>query len=119
DVGIAILMGLGEGFDRMALGEELEHILTEGSSLLEALGDHPRASEAVSWMDQMAYQRRTDGEEGLEALLMSTPEKSNEEALEEYRLSALELLANTLIALGILSPLPPEARIFTPKRMEP
>lgn len=118
DVGVAILTGLGEEFDREALGEELEHLLTMGSSLLECLDEHPKAYEAISWIDQIAYQRRTDGEEGLEALSTGMPERSNRKALEEYRFSALELLADTLITLGVLNPLPPEADIFTPKRME-
>jgi MoxR-like ATPase len=118
DVGISILTGLGEDFEREALGEEIEHILLEGSSPLKGLEEHPRAMEAVKWMDQIAYQRRSDGEEGLEHLLMSEPERVDRRALEEYRFSALELLANTLITLGVRGPLPPEARIFTPNRME-
>jgi len=118
DVGTRILTGLGDDLDREALGAEVDHLLSMENGVLDNLSLHPIISDAIGWMEKSPPQKRSLGIEGLEDLLRSSPDGADPIMLEEYRFSAVELLANALLSLGAVDAFVDQDRIFVPKRME-
>ncbi|RLI10340.1 hypothetical protein DRO42_01635 [Candidatus Bathyarchaeota archaeon] len=118
DVGTRVLLGLGDDLDREALAAEVDHLLSMDGGVLDSLPLHPLVSEAVRWMDEAAPREGPRGVEGLGDLLRTDPDRVDPTVLEEYRLSAVELLANTLLAVGAVDAFVDQQRIFVPKRMD-
>jgi MoxR-like ATPase len=118
DVGSRIVVGLGDDLERDALGKEVHHLLSMGCAVNDGIKHHPLVSRAVSWMDEAAPKEGAPTTDELEALLSGDPERADPGVLEEYRFSAVEMLANALVALEVMKPLANNDRIFIPKRME-
>ena len=116
DVGEKILAGF-EG-DKTALPEEVDRLLASGGSTREGLEASPTVSEAFDLMDEIAPSDPDQLVDGLEDQLRSRLEAVGPAVVEEYRFSALELLANALLASDAVRSFTDQSRIFVPRRME-
>ena len=116
DVGEKILAGF-EG-DKAALPEEVDRLLASGRSTREGLEASPTVSEALDLMDEIGPSDPDQLVDGLEDQLRSQIEGVGPAVVEEYRFSALELLANALLASDAVRSFTDQSRIFVPRRME-
>ncbi|UCH56897.1 MAG: AAA family ATPase [Candidatus Bathyarchaeota archaeon] len=115
DVGNRVLAGF-EG-DRRALPGEVEGLIAARGRITESLGEFPAVTEALALMDEIGPADSGHLVDGLEDQLRSRVDGADPEVVEEYRFSALELLANALMATGAAS-YPDQSLIFVPRRME-
>jgi len=116
DVGTRILAGI-DG-DHKFIAGEVDELLTTGASLAGSLESHPAASEALSWMHEAGPTDPAPLVDSLEEQLRGSLEGVDPTALGEYRFSALEVLANTLLPAKALEYLRDHGLIFVPRRME-
>jgi hypothetical protein len=116
DVGEKVLAGF-EG-DKSALPEEVDSLLASGGSIREGLEASTSVSEALDLMDEIGPSDPDQLVDGLEDQLRNRIEGAEPDVIEEYRFSALELLANALLASETVSSFSPQSRIFVPRRME-
>jgi len=116
DVGTRILAGI-DG-DHKFIAGEVDELLTTRASLAGSLESHPAASEALSWMHETGPVDPAPLVDSLEEQLRGSLEGIDPIALGEYRFSALELLANTLLPAKALEYLRDHGLIFVPRRME-
>jgi hypothetical protein len=116
DVGEKVLAGF-EG-DKSALPEEVDSLLASGGGIREGLEASTSVSEALDLMDEIGPSDPEQLVDGLEDQLRNRIEGAEPDVIEEYRFSALELLANALLASETVSSFSPQSRIFVPRRME-
>lgn len=116
EVGAAVLAGLE--VDQRALSGEVDELITSGANLTESLGSHQLASEALDWMHEAGPIDPEPFVDSLEDQLKGSLEGVDPAVLGEYRLSALELLANVLLPAKALGYLSEQGRVFVPRRME-
>ncbi|MCW3978634.1 MAG: AAA family ATPase [Candidatus Bathyarchaeota archaeon] len=116
DVGTRVLAGLDGG--EKALTKEVEDLLTFGKRITEGLETHPLVAGALNWMKDAGPADTAHLVDGLEDQLRNRIEGAAPEVIEEYRFSALELVANALLASKAVDYFPGQSRIFVPKRME-
>jgi hypothetical protein len=116
DVGEKVLAGF-EG-EKEGLPVEVDRILASGGSIRDGLEDAPFTSELLAWMDELGPSDPDQLVDGLEDQLRSRIEGADPAVVEEYRFSALELLANALLSSEAVRAFSDPSRIFVPKRME-
>ena len=116
DVGEKVLAGF-EG-DKSALPEEVDSLLASRGSIREGLEASTSVSEALDLMDEIGPSDPDQLVDGLEDQLRNRIEGAEPDVIEEYRFSALELLANALLASETASSFSDQSRIFVPRRME-
>jgi Mg-chelatase subunit ChlI len=116
DTGTRILAGLD--VDHKSLAGEVDELLTTGAGLSGSLESHPAASGALSWMHEAGPSDPALPVDSLEEQLRGGLEGVDPAVLGEYRFSALELLANTLLPAKALEYLRDHGAIFVPRRME-
>ncbi|RLG93761.1 hypothetical protein DRO27_05745 [Candidatus Bathyarchaeota archaeon] len=116
DVGQKVLAGF-EG-DMSALPEEVDSLLASRGSIREGLEASTSVSEALDLMDEIGPSDPDQLVDGLEDQLRNRIEGAEPDVIEEYRFSALELLANALLASETVSSFSSQSRIFVPRRME-
>jgi hypothetical protein len=116
DVGEKILIAF-EG-DEEGLLEEVDSLLSSGSKIVEDLESSPCVSAVLNLMDEIGPSDPGQFVHGLEDQLKNQIESVDPSIIEEYRFSALELLANALLAIERVKLYSDQSRIFIPKRME-
>ena len=116
DVGEKVLAGF-EG-EKEALPVEVDRILASGGSIRDGLEAAPVTSELLAWMDEIGSSDPDQLVDSLEDQLRSRIEGADPAVVEEYRFSALELLANALLSSEAVRVFSDPSRIFVPRRME-
>jgi len=116
DIGERVLAGF-EG-EKRALTREVGEILDSKSGLSYDGSSYPAVAEAVAWMGEIGPGEAEHLVNGLEDQLSRRIEGAEPEVIEEYRFSAVELLANALLATEAIRSFPDAVDIFVPKRME-
>ncbi|MGD2200364.1 MAG: hypothetical protein PVJ38_01870 [Candidatus Bathyarchaeota archaeon] len=116
DVGERVLTGF-DG-DQGALIEEVPGLLADWGRPTDNLESYPAFAEVLTWMDELSPGETEPLVDGFGGQLRRHLDGEDPEALEEYRLTALELLGNALLAEELLSGLPDDAKIYVPKRIE-
>jgi hypothetical protein len=96
----------------------MDSLLASGGSIREGLEASTSVSEALDLMDEIGPSDPEQLVDGLEDQLRNRIEGAEPDVIEEYRFSALELLANALLASETVSSFSPQSRIFVPRRME-
>jgi Mg-chelatase subunit ChlI len=113
DVGLAVLKGVD--LDHRQLAGEINAALSEGE-LLDNLQDHEAAYGVVRFMEENQPWESPSLVSGLGDLIRDSPEAVDPEILNDYRRSALELLAHALNA-GKVVEIKIE-NVYAPRRME-
>lgn len=113
DVGLAVLKGVD--VDHRQLASEISAALSEGD-LLDNLQDHEAAYGVVRFMEENQPWESPSLVSGLGDLIRDSPEAVDPKILNDYRWSALELLAHTLNA-GKVVEIKIE-NVYAPRRME-
>jgi Mg-chelatase subunit ChlI len=113
DVGLAVLKGVN--VDHRQLADEINAALSEGE-LLDNLQDHEAAYGVVRFMEENQPWESPSLVSGLGDLIRDSPEAVDPEILNDYRRSALELLAHALNA-GKVVEIKIE-NVYAPRRME-
>ncbi|MGD2142808.1 MAG: hypothetical protein PVH79_04960, partial [Candidatus Bathyarchaeota archaeon] len=104
--------------DRIALIEEVSGLLANRNRITDQFLSCPAVAEILALMDKLSPVESKNLVNGLEEQLRRRLDGVEPEIVEEYRLSALEFLANSLITNELLRPFPEISDIYIPKRME-
>ncbi len=101
DVAKPILAVVSEDVDLAELAVEIDSLLYDGA-LPDTLEGFPLVREAADYMCSVKPWERPTLVNGLEDVLRETPEAAAPETRQEYWFSALELLANALLAEEVI-----------------
>jgi MoxR-like ATPase len=116
DVGADALAEAEDRVDRDELASEMRRLIDAGE-VAEAFQDHPAVYAAVSFMEEAKPWESLSLVSDLGDLIRESPAVVDPQVLREYRLSALELLANALLAEGKFEAKAMVPGIFVPRRM--
>ncbi len=116
DVGADALAEAEDRVDRDELASEMRRLIDAGE-VAEAFKDYPAVYAAVSFMEEAKPWESLSLVSDLGDLIRESPAAVDPQVLGEYRLSALELLANALLAEGKLEAKARVPGIFVPRRM--
>jgi hypothetical protein len=116
DVGKKVLTGLS--IDKRELAKEVDSALSLSLTITEAIKDFPIFSEALSWMNDIAPMNPDYFVNNIEEQIVADLFGTEPDVAEEYRISALELLANALLESDVVKSYSNQNRIFVPNRME-
>jgi hypothetical protein len=116
DVGEKVLTGLNVDIGELA--KEVDSALSLSSTISEVVKDFPVFTDALSWMNDVAPLKPDYLVNSLEEQLTVDLSRVESDITEEYRISALELLANALLTSDIVKSYRNTDKIFIPHRME-
>jgi len=115
-VGARVLAVLDGG--EKALAREVDNLLSGSGGISENIKAYPFVAEALNWMNEAGPTGTAHLVDGLEDQLRNHIEGAPPDVVEEYHLSALELVANALLASKATHSFSDQSRIFIPRRME-
>jgi MoxR-like ATPase len=116
DVGADALAEAEDRVDRDELASEMRRLIDAGE-VAEAFQDYPAVYAAVSFMEEAKPWESLSLVSDIGDLIRESPAAVDPQVLREYRLSALELLANALLAEGKFEAKARVPGIFVPRRM--
>jgi hypothetical protein len=116
DVGKKVLTGLN--IDKRELAKEIDSALSLSLTITESIKDFPIFSEALSWINDIAPVNPDYFVNSIEEQIVADLFGTEPDIAEEYRISALELLANALLTSDVVKSYSNQDRIFVPNRME-
>jgi MoxR-like ATPase len=116
DVGKQVLSVVSEDMDLRKMAEEVDRLLSDSSGASGPDG-YPLLDSAVDCMREMKTWESPTLVNGLEQVLRENPAAAEPEAAHDYWFSAVELLANTLLAEKVVEGFADAGRMFIPRRM--
>ena len=116
DVGKQVLAVVSEDVDLRKMAEEVDRLLSDSSGASGSDG-YPLLDSAVDCMRELKTWESPTLVNDLEQVLRENPAAAEPEAAHEYWFSAVELLANTLLAEKVVEGFTGTDRIFVPRRM--
>ncbi|MBN2336351.1 hypothetical protein JXL21_12390 [Candidatus Bathyarchaeota archaeon] len=117
DVGKPVLAVVAEDLDTRELVEEVDRLLGR-EAIPQTLEEYPSLQSAVEYMAGVKPWERPMLVDGLDKVLRDAPEAAPPETQREFWSSAVELLANALLAEGIVQEYRNKDALYTPQKLK-